>query len=123
MSFTRRPGSEGLRQTSRREDSHIGTLCLLELYEGAWLKDIWDRCAHCVCCTLTPTRRRLPLEWCHVRGNWTAAEWNHVVFSDESRFNLSSDNNRVRVWRPRGERHNPVFALQRHTASATGVMV
>ncbi|GFW96218.1 transposable element Tcb1 transposase [Trichonephila clavipes] len=49
---------------------------------------------------LTPTHRRHSLEWCRARGNWTAAEWNQVVFSDESRFNLSSDDNRVRVWRP-----------------------
>ncbi|GFV02877.1 uncharacterized protein TNCV_3610061 [Trichonephila clavipes] len=49
---------------------------------------------------LTPTHRRLCLEWCHARGNWTAVEWKQVVFSDESRFNLSSCNNRVRVWRP-----------------------
>ncbi|GFU89002.1 HTH_Tnp_Tc3_2 domain-containing protein [Trichonephila clavipes] len=46
---------------------------------------------------LTHTHRHLPLEWCHARGNWTAAEWNQVVFSDESRFNLSSDDNRVRL--------------------------
>ncbi|GFV93609.1 transposable element Tcb2 transposase [Trichonephila clavipes] len=43
--------------------------------------------------------------------------------SDESRFNLSSDNNRVRVLRPRGKRLNPAFALQRHTAPTAGVMV
>ncbi|GFX22255.1 uncharacterized protein TNCV_2950961 [Trichonephila clavipes] len=42
---------------------------------------------------------------------------------DESRFNLSSDANRVRVWRPRSERLNPAFALQRHTAPSAGVMV
>ncbi|GFX40711.1 transposable element Tcb2 transposase [Trichonephila clavipes] len=54
----------------------LGTLCLLEPYEGAWLKDIWDLGA---------------------RENWTAAEWNQVVFSDESRFNLSSNDNRVFV--------------------------
>ncbi|GFU40036.1 transposable element Tcb2 transposase [Trichonephila clavipes] len=65
---------------------------------------------------LTPTHRRLRLEWCHTRENWTATEWNQVVFSDESRFNLSSDDNRVRVWRPHGERLNPTFASQRHTA-------
>ncbi|GFY03266.1 transposable element Tcb2 transposase [Trichonephila clavipes] len=69
---------------------------------------------------LTPTHRRLRLEWCRSRGNWTAAERNQVVFSDESRYNLSSDDNRVRVRRPGGERLNPAFALQRHTA---GVMV
>ncbi|GFS89344.1 transposable element Tcb2 transposase [Trichonephila clavipes] len=47
---------------------------------------------------LTPTHRRLHLEWCHVPGNWIAAEWNQV-FSDESKYNLNSDNNRVREWR------------------------
>ncbi|GFX45577.1 transposable element Tcb2 transposase [Trichonephila clavipes] len=45
-----------------------------------------------------------------------AAEWNQVVFSDGSRFNLSSDDNHVRVGSPRGERLNLAFALQRHTA-------
>ncbi|PRD26293.1 UNVERIFIED_CONTAM: tc1a [Trichonephila clavipes] len=51
---------------------------------------------------LTPTHRCLRLEWCHARGSWTvcAAEWNQIVFSDKSRFNLSRDDNRVRVWRP-----------------------
>ncbi|GFX18201.1 transposable element Tcb2 transposase [Trichonephila clavipes] len=41
----------------------------------------------------------------------------------ESRFNLSSDDNRVRVWRPRGERHNPAFDLQQHTFPTAGVMI
>ncbi|GFU86426.1 transposable element Tcb1 transposase [Trichonephila clavipes] len=53
---------------------------------------------------LTLTHRRLRFEWCCARGTWTAEEWDQVVFSDESRFNLSSDDNRVRVWRPHGER-------------------
>ncbi|GFV54155.1 hypothetical protein TNCV_1027271 [Trichonephila clavipes] len=44
------------------------------------------------------------------------AKWNQVVYSNEPRFNLSSDDIRVRVWRPRGERLNSAFALQRHTA-------
>ncbi|GFT03290.1 transposable element Tcb2 transposase [Trichonephila clavipes] len=48
---------------------------------------------------LMPTHQRLLMEWCHARGNWTAAEWNQVVFNDKSRFNLSSDDNRVRAWR------------------------
>ncbi|GFT12109.1 hypothetical protein TNCV_726871 [Trichonephila clavipes] len=38
----------------------------------------------------------------------------------KSRFNLSSDDNHVRVWRPRGEHLNPAFALQRHTAPTAG---
>ncbi|GFV39143.1 transposable element Tcb2 transposase [Trichonephila clavipes] len=72
---------------------------------------------------LTPDHRRLHLEWCYARGNRTAVEWNQVVFSDKSRFNLRHDDNRVRVWRPRGECLNPVFALQRHIAPTAGVMV
>ncbi|GFW75896.1 transposable element Tcb2 transposase [Trichonephila clavipes] len=69
------------------------------------------------------THRCLHLEWCRARGNCTAVEWNQVVFSDESRFNLSSDGNRVRVWRPRGERINPAFTLQRHTARTARMRV
>ncbi|GFY19747.1 transposable element Tcb1 transposase [Trichonephila clavipes] len=61
---------------------------------------------------LTPTNRCLRLKWCRTRENWTAAEWNQAVYSDESRFNLSSDDNRVRVWKPWGERLNTAFALQ-----------
>ncbi|GFX30459.1 transposable element Tcb2 transposase [Trichonephila clavipes] len=49
---------------------------------------------------------------CPGTENWTAAELNQVVFSYESRFNLRSDDNRVRVvWRPRAERLNLAFDL------------
>ncbi|GFU47590.1 uncharacterized protein TNCV_2443121 [Trichonephila clavipes] len=61
---------------------------------------------------LKPTHQRLYLLGCRVRGNWTATKENQVILSDESRFNLTSDDNCVRVWRPRGERLNPAFALQ-----------
>ncbi|GFX41568.1 transposable element Tcb2 transposase [Trichonephila clavipes] len=61
--------------------------------------------------------------WCRARGNWIAVERNQVVFSDESKFNLSSDDNRVRVWRSHGERLSPASASQRHTAPTAGVMV
>ncbi|GFV77702.1 transposable element Tcb2 transposase [Trichonephila clavipes] len=146
MSFTRRQGSGRHLQTSRREDRHIErNACvqptassvaiqaqvapslgapvssrtirrrLVEGHLGSWrpLRVL----------PLTPIHRRLRLEWCHARGIWTAVEWSQVVFSDESRFNLSSDDNRVRVWRSRGERLNPAFALQRHTARISGAMV
>ncbi|GFX95374.1 transposable element Tcb2 transposase [Trichonephila clavipes] len=69
------------------------------------------------------THRRLRLEWCRARGNWTAAEWNQVIFCDEYKLNVSSDDNFVHVWRPRGERLNPAFALQEHTTPTAGVMV
>ncbi|UYV63014.1 Transposase [Cordylochernes scorpioides] len=55
---------------------------------------------------LTPPNRRQRLEWCRARSTWMT-EWHRVVFSDESRFCLSSDSRRVRVWRRRRERSNP----------------
>ncbi|GFY12947.1 transposable element Tcb1 transposase [Trichonephila clavipes] len=104
-SFRRRQAQEtldrpvvGKTTTSRLAERHLGSRCPLRVLP------------------LTPTHRIIRLEWCRARGNWIAAEWNQVVFSDESRFNFRRDDNRVRVWRPRGERLNPAFALQRHTA-------
>ncbi|GFW35988.1 transposable element Tcb2 transposase [Trichonephila clavipes] len=146
MSFTRRPVSGRPRQTSRRKDRHIVRNARVQ--STASLASIQAQVAPSLgthvssrikrrrlveghlgsrrplrVLPLTFTHRRLRLEWCRARGNWTAAEWNQVVFSDESRFNLSSDDNRVRVWRPRGERLNPAFVLQRHTSLTAGVIV
>ncbi|UYV60770.1 TIGD4 [Cordylochernes scorpioides] len=50
-------------------------------------------------------------------------EWQRVVFSDESRFCLSSDSRRVRVWRRRGERSNPAAIVERTTVRQRGIMV
>ncbi|UYV67512.1 hypothetical protein LAZ67_5001026 [Cordylochernes scorpioides] len=68
---------------------------------------------------LTPPNRRQRLEWCRARSTWMT-EWHRVVFSDESRFCLSSDSRRVRVWRRRGERSNPA---ERPTVRQRGIMV
>ncbi|GFX89909.1 transposable element Tcb1 transposase [Trichonephila clavipes] len=72
---------------------------------------------------LTPTHQRLCSELCRARLNYIETDWNQVIFSNESRFNLSNDDYRVRVWRPRGERLNPSFALHQHTTSIASVMV
>ncbi|UYV61747.1 hypothetical protein LAZ67_1006288 [Cordylochernes scorpioides] len=63
---------------------------------------------------LTPPNRRQRLEWCRTRSTWMT-EWHRVVFSDESRFCLSSDSRRVRMWRRRGERSNPAAIVERPT--------
>ncbi|UYV62988.1 hypothetical protein LAZ67_2002752 [Cordylochernes scorpioides] len=71
---------------------------------------------------LTPPNRRQCLEWCRARSTWMT-EWHRVVFSDESRFCLSSDSRRVRVWRRRGERSNPAAIVERPTVRQRGIMV
>ncbi|GFY12464.1 transposable element Tcb2 transposase [Trichonephila clavipes] len=54
---------------------------------------------------------------------WNATDWQKVVFSDESRFVLGTDGNRVRVWRLSGERYNSPHTVLRHTACTADVMV
>ncbi|GFX48326.1 transposable element Tcb2 transposase [Trichonephila clavipes] len=78
-----------------------------------------------MCAVNDTTYRHLRLEWypARTRRDWPATKGNQVVFSDESRFNFSSDDNRVRVSRTRGKCLNPAFALQRHTSPTAGVMV
>ncbi|GFW05071.1 transposable element Tcb2 transposase [Trichonephila clavipes] len=49
--------------------------------------------------SLTPEHRQLRLQWCQPRSMWNVTDWQKVVFSDESRLVLGTDDNRVRVWR------------------------
>ncbi|GFU25183.1 transposable element Tc1 transposase [Trichonephila clavipes] len=72
---------------------------------------------------LTPEHRQLRLLWCQARSMWNVTDRKKVVFSDESRFVLGTDDNRVRVWRRPGERYNSPHAVLRHAARTAGVMV
>ncbi|GFV01610.1 transposable element Tcb1 transposase [Trichonephila clavipes] len=72
---------------------------------------------------LTPEHRQLRLQWCQARSMWNVTDWQIVVFSDEFRFVLGTDDNRVRVWRCPGERYNSLHTALRHTARTVGVMV
>ncbi|GFW76995.1 transposable element Tc1 transposase [Trichonephila clavipes] len=44
---------------------------------------------------LTPEHRQLRLQWCQDRSMWNVTDWQKVVFSDESRFVLGTDDNRA----------------------------
>ncbi|GFW41496.1 transposable element Tc1 transposase [Trichonephila clavipes] len=55
---------------------------------------------------LTPEHRQQRLQWCQARSMWNVTDWQGVVFSDESRFVLGTDDNRVRMWRRSSERYN-----------------
>ncbi|GFS58208.1 transposable element Tc1 transposase [Trichonephila clavipes] len=71
---------------------------------------------------LTQNHRRLHRQWCDERRIW-AAEWNEVVFTDESRICLQHQDGRIRVWRHRGERMLNSCVMHRHTGRAPGIMV
>lgn len=42
------------------------------------------------------------LNWCLEHENWTMEDWRNVLFSDETRISLRSDDRRIRVLRGRG---------------------
>ncbi|GFS82192.1 transposable element Tcb1 transposase [Trichonephila clavipes] len=69
----------------------------------------------------TQNHRRLGRQWYDERRMW-AAEWNEVVFMDESRICLQHHGGRIRVWRHRGERMLNSCVMHRHTGPALGIM-
>ncbi|GFU54219.1 transposable element Tcb2 transposase [Trichonephila clavipes] len=71
---------------------------------------------------LTQNLRHLWLQWANVHRSWRA-DWQQVVFSDESRLNLWHHNGRIRVMRYAGERHIPECNIESHSGRTSGVMV
>ncbi|GFX87774.1 transposable element Tc1 transposase [Trichonephila clavipes] len=71
---------------------------------------------------LTPHHRQCRLDFCRPRATWSVTDWRRVIFSDESRFSLSADDHRTRVWRRTGQRSDPAFIVERHTAISQGAI-
>ncbi|GFU41899.1 transposable element Tcb1 transposase [Trichonephila clavipes] len=61
----------------------------------------------------TPAHRRRRSLWCREHRNWRDNEWGRVLFTDESRFSLSSDSHRILIWRERGSRNHPSNIIER----------
>ncbi|GFW47229.1 transposable element Tc1 transposase [Trichonephila clavipes] len=71
---------------------------------------------------LTPHHRQCRLDFCRPRATWSVTDWRRVIFNDESRFSLSADDHRTRVWRRTGQRSDPAFIVERHTAISQGAI-
>ena len=54
---------------------------------------------------LNSKQRQKRLTW--AKKNWSVGEWSKVLFSDESKFSISFGNQGPRVWRKKGDAHNP----------------
>ena len=67
---------------------------------------------------LTAKHRRLRLEWAQRWRNLAVAHWQHVIFGDESRFQLYPVDDRLRVRCLPGERFRP--GCQAHRVQAGG---
>ncbi|GFS68123.1 transposable element Tc1 transposase [Trichonephila clavipes] len=75
------------------------------------------------CVPLTPAHRRRGSLWCREHRNWRDNEWGRVLFTDESRFSLSSDSHRIFIWRERGSRNHPSNIIERDRYGGRGVLV
>ncbi|GFT49175.1 transposable element Tcb2 transposase [Trichonephila clavipes] len=75
------------------------------------------------CVPLTPAHRRRRSLWCQEHRNCRDNEWGRVLFTDESRFSLSSDSHRIFIWKARGSRNHPSNIIERDRYGGRGVLV
>ncbi|GFW84710.1 hypothetical protein TNCV_1814401 [Trichonephila clavipes] len=72
--------------------------------------DLW-------CCPIDQKHRTARLQWCREHHNWAEQDWACVLFSDESRFSLSSDcvdaKSSGTAYRPEN-RKGPISDMQYH---------
>ncbi|GFT48912.1 transposable element Tcb2 transposase [Trichonephila clavipes] len=76
-----------------------------------------------VCVPLTRQHRTARLQWCREHHNWTEQDWACVLFSDESRFSLSSDCRRQLIWRESGTAYRPENIQEKDRYPRCSIMV
>ncbi|GFV74051.1 hypothetical protein TNCV_2952031 [Trichonephila clavipes] len=76
-----------------------------------------------VCVPLTRQHRTARLQWCCEHHNWTEQDWACVLFSDESRFSLSSDCRRQLIWRESGTAYHPENIQEKDRYPTCSIMV
>ncbi|GFW71579.1 transposable element Tc1 transposase [Trichonephila clavipes] len=109
---TRKTGSGTTRKTTRREDRRIVRQALVDptvtrstirtdvgvtivpqtISRHLAEANLKSKCRFRAL-PLTPEHRQLHLQWCQARSMWNVTDWQKVVFSDESRFVLGTDDN------------------------------
>ncbi|GFV16628.1 transposable element Tcb2 transposase [Trichonephila clavipes] len=76
-----------------------------------------------VCVPLTRQHRTARLQWCREHHNWTEQDWACVLFSNESRFSLSSDCRRQLIWRESGTAYRPENIQEKVRYPTCSIMV
>ncbi|GFX32670.1 transposable element Tcb1 transposase [Trichonephila clavipes] len=76
-----------------------------------------------VCVPLNRQHRTARLQWCREHHNWTEQDWACVLFSDESRFSLSSDCRRQLIWRESGTAYRPENIQEKDRYPTCSIMV
>ncbi|GFX27185.1 transposable element Tcb2 transposase [Trichonephila clavipes] len=76
-----------------------------------------------VCVPLTRLHRTARLQRCREHHNWTEQDWACILFSDESRFSLSSDCRRQPIWRESGTAYRPENIQEKDRYRTCSIMV
>ncbi|GFY19189.1 transposable element Tcb2 transposase [Trichonephila clavipes] len=72
---------------------------------------------------LSRHHRTARLQWCREHHNWTEQDWACVLFSDESRFSLSSDCRCQLIWSESGTAYRPENSQEKDPYSTCSIMV
>ncbi|GFX39830.1 transposable element Tcb2 transposase [Trichonephila clavipes] len=72
---------------------------------------------------LLPDHHTARSQWCREHHNWTEQDWACVLFSDESRFSLSSDCRRQLIWRESGTAYRPENIQEKDRYPTCSIMV
>ena len=72
---------------------------------------------------LTARHRAARLQWAQRHFRWGRQQWARVLFSDESRFNLSHHDGGIRIFRRRGERFADNCLIQMDRFGCGSVMI
>ncbi|GFS59892.1 transposable element Tcb2 transposase [Trichonephila clavipes] len=113
---SRRHGGGRVRSTTPAEDRYI----VLYQQKGTGAPQL---SRPVVCVPLTRQHRTARLQWCREHHNWTEQDWACVLFSDKSRFSLSSDCRRQLIWRESGTAYRPENIQEKDRYPTCSIMV
>ncbi|GFV20971.1 transposable element Tcb2 transposase [Trichonephila clavipes] len=119
LSYRRQTAGEIARHTTQVTGRPISRFTVARRLHGGGL--FARRPVRCV--PLTPAHRSRRSLWCREHRNWRDNEWGRVLFTDESRFSLSSDSHRILIWRERGSRNHPSNIIERDRYGGCSVLV
>ncbi|GFU87516.1 hypothetical protein TNCV_5090881 [Trichonephila clavipes] len=123
-----RPEETGGRQREKSLDTRHRRLDdrISRFHRGQKTARWWSVCTTpCTVCTFNalPIGEGVLCE-CREHRNWRDNEWGReLLFTDESRFSLSSDSHRILIWRERGSRNHPSNIIERDRYGGRGVLV
>ncbi|GFX26322.1 transposable element Tcb2 transposase [Trichonephila clavipes] len=109
---SRRHGGGHVRSTTPAEDRYIVLSAKRNRRTTAWQISF-----------LLPQKNRSPKKLLPDHHDWTEQDWACVLFSDESRFSLSSDCRRQLIWRESGTAYRPENIQEKDRYPTCSIMV